>query len=64
MSDETEEKAKANEIKEKALRAVEQMAGVLAEAQRAGMEVSIGQIGVDAFGRMMPIHIQVKRVLA
>ena len=64
MADENEEKAKANELKEKALRAAEQVAVILAEAQKHGMEVSIGAISIDTFGRMMPVHIQVKRSLA
>jgi hypothetical protein len=41
---ESEEKAKANELKERALAAAEQIAGVLAEGQKYGLEVTIGQI--------------------
>lgn len=64
MADENEEKAKANDLREKAQRAAECVAGVLVEAQKVGMEVTIGQIGIDNFGRMMPVQVTIKKVLA
>lgn len=63
MMEASDEKAKAHELREKALAAALMLADVVADGQKHGMVVNVGQISVDQWGRPVPVMISVHKVL-
>lgn len=63
-NDTASDREKAAELMQRTRDGVERIQAVLADAQKAGMVINIGGIGIDQWGRPVPSQISIHKVLA